>query len=94
VTFKNNNLKHESNAVVMDTRFAATKPHSWPESKVAMKVERFDVARVDECLDTLEAAFQAEMWKQLPEQERRRLVNRLYIILRDIGEGSTYLCLK
>jgi hypothetical protein len=44
------------------------------------------VATVDDCLDTLEAAFQSEMWKQLPEQDRRRLVNRLYIILRDIGE--------
>jgi acyl-CoA reductase-like NAD-dependent aldehyde dehydrogenase len=51
-----------------------------------MKVGRFDVATVDDCLDTLEAAFQSEMWKQLPEQDRRRLVNRLYIILRDIGE--------
>jgi acyl-CoA reductase-like NAD-dependent aldehyde dehydrogenase len=53
-----------------------------------MEVGRFDVATVDECLDTLEAAFQADMWRQLPEQDRRRLVNRLYIILRDIGEGS------
>jgi hypothetical protein len=53
-----------------------------------MKVERFDVAAVDDCLDTLEVAFQSDMWRQLPEQDRRRLVNRLYIILRDIGEGS------
>jgi acyl-CoA reductase-like NAD-dependent aldehyde dehydrogenase len=51
-----------------------------------MKVGTFDVATIDDCLDTLEAAFQSEMWKQLPEQDRRRLVNRLYIILRDIGE--------
>jgi acyl-CoA reductase-like NAD-dependent aldehyde dehydrogenase len=55
---------------------------------VAMKIERFDVAAVDDCLDTLKAAFQSDMWRQLPEQDRRRLVNRLYIILRDIGEGS------
>jgi hypothetical protein len=53
-----------------------------------MKVERFDVTAVDDCLDTLEAAFQSDMWRQLPEQDRRRLVNRLYIILRDIGEGG------
>ncbi len=51
-----------------------------------MKVGRFDVATVDDCLDLLEACFQSLMWKELPEQERRRLVNRLYIILRDIGE--------
>jgi hypothetical protein len=49
---------------------------------------RFDVPTIDDCLDTLEAAFQSDMWGQLPEQERRRLVNRLYIILRDIGDGS------
>jgi hypothetical protein len=53
-----------------------------------MKVERFDIAAVDDCLDTLEAAFQSDMWRELPEQDRRRLVNRLYIILREIGEGS------
>jgi hypothetical protein len=51
-----------------------------------MKVGTFDVSTIDDCLDTLEAAFQSEMWKQLPERDRRRLVNRLYIILRDIGE--------
>jgi acyl-CoA reductase-like NAD-dependent aldehyde dehydrogenase len=55
---------------------------------VCMKVEKFDIATVDDCLDTLEAAFQSDMWKQLPEHDRRHLVNRLYIILRDIGEGS------
>jgi hypothetical protein len=53
-----------------------------------MKVGTFDVGTVDDCLDTLEAAFQSNMWKSLPEQHRRRLVNRLYIILRDIGDGS------
>jgi acyl-CoA reductase-like NAD-dependent aldehyde dehydrogenase len=53
-----------------------------------MKLERFDVATIDDCLDTLEAAFQSDMWKQLPEQDRRRVVNRLYLILRDIGETS------
>jgi hypothetical protein len=52
---------------------------------------RFEVGTVDDCLDALEAAFLSDMWKQLPEQDRRRLVNRLYIILRDIGEGSKQL---
>jgi hypothetical protein len=53
-----------------------------------MEIERFDVATIDDCLDTLEAAFQSDMWRQLPEQDRGGIVNRLYIILRDIGEGS------
>jgi acyl-CoA reductase-like NAD-dependent aldehyde dehydrogenase len=53
-----------------------------------MKVGRCDAATIDDCLDTLEAAFQSDMWRQLPGQDRRRLVNRLYIILRDIGDGS------
>ena len=53
-----------------------------------MKVGSVDVATVDECLDVLEAAFQSDMWRHLPEQDRRRLVNRLYVILRDIGEGE------
>lgn len=47
---------------------------------------RFEVATVDDCFDTLEA-FQADIGDS-PEQDRRRLVNRLYIILRDIGEGE------
>jgi hypothetical protein len=53
-----------------------------------MRIGQLDVNTVDECLDFLEAAFQSEMWRHLPEQERRRLVNRLYMILRDIGEGE------
>jgi hypothetical protein len=51
-----------------------------------MRIGQFDVATVDDCLDVLEAAFQSDMWKELAEQDRRRLVNRLYLILRDIGE--------
>jgi len=53
-----------------------------------MRIGQFDVNTVDECLDVLEAAFQSDMWRHLPEQERRRLVTRLYMILRDIGEGE------
>ncbi len=51
-----------------------------------MKIGNADVQTIDDCLDALEAAFQSDMWRRLPEQDRRRLVNRLYIILRDIGE--------
>jgi hypothetical protein len=55
-----------------------------------MKVETFDIRTVDDCLDTLEAAFHSDMWKQLPEHDRGRQVNRLYIIFRDIADGSKY----
>jgi hypothetical protein len=51
-----------------------------------MKIGYVDVQTVNECLDVPKAAFQSDMWRHLPEQDRRRLVNRLYIILRDIGE--------
>jgi hypothetical protein len=43
---------------------------------------------VDDCLDTLEAAFQSDMWKQIPEHDLRRLVNRLYIIIRTIANRT------
>jgi hypothetical protein len=33
-----------------------------------------------------EAALQSDMWRHFLEQERRRIVNRLYVILHDIGE--------
>jgi hypothetical protein len=47
---------------------------------------KFAVATIDNCLDTIDAAFQSDIWKLVPDQDRRRLVDRLYIILRDIGE--------
>jgi hypothetical protein len=53
-----------------------------------MKIGSVDVQTVDEWLDVLEAAFQSPMWKEFGEQDRRRLVNRLYVILRDIGDGE------
>jgi hypothetical protein len=33
---------------------------------------KFEVATIDDCLDTLEVAFQSDMWKRLAEQDRRR----------------------
>jgi len=39
------------------------------------------VKTVDDCLDILEAATQSDMWKQLPEQQRMRLVGRMSHIL-------------
>jgi hypothetical protein len=36
-----------------------------------------DVKTVDECLNVLVAAIQSDMWRQLDEQERIRLVGRL-----------------
>ena len=43
-----------------------------------MKIGSVDV---HECLDVLEAATQSDIWKQLDEQERMRLVGRLSHIL-------------
>jgi hypothetical protein len=48
----------------------------------------FEVATIDDYLDILEASFQSDMWKELPEQGRRRVVNGLYVIVRNIGDGS------
>ena len=46
-----------------------------------MKIGSIDAKTVDEILDVLEAATQPDMGKQLPEQERMRLVGRLSHIL-------------
>jgi len=46
-----------------------------------MKVGPVDVQTVDDCLDILEVAIQSDMWKQLNEQERIRLVGRLSHVL-------------
>jgi hypothetical protein len=40
-----------------------------------------DVKTVDDCLNVLEVAFQSRRWKQLPQQERIRLVGRLSHIM-------------
>jgi hypothetical protein len=46
-----------------------------------MKVGPFDVRTLDDCLDIVENAFKSEMWRQLPQQEKLRLVGRLSHIL-------------
>jgi hypothetical protein len=43
--------------------------------------EPIDVKLVDDCLDVLKAAFQSRRWKELPQQERLRLVGRLSHIM-------------
>ena len=53
-----------------------------------MKIGPFDVKTVDDCLDVLEAVFQSDMWKQLPQQEQTRIVGRLTYIL-EITETSS-----
>jgi hypothetical protein len=46
-----------------------------------MKSGNVDVKTVDECLDVLEHSVQSDMWKQLPDQEKTRLIGRLSHIL-------------
>jgi hypothetical protein len=46
-----------------------------------MKVGPFDVRTLDDCLDIVENAFKSEMWRQLPQQEKIRLVGRTSHIL-------------
>jgi hypothetical protein len=48
--------------------------------------EPIDITTVDDCLAILEATFQSRRWKQLPQQERIRLVGRLSRIV-EIAEG-------
>lgn len=45
-----------------------------------------DVQTLDDCLDVLKAAFRSPRWKQLPQQERIRLVGRLSEIM-ETAEG-------
>jgi hypothetical protein len=49
-----------------------------------VKIGPFHADTVDECLDILEDAFQSPMWKQLPEQEKTRLVGKLSHILENV----------
>ena len=46
-----------------------------------MKVGPFDVRTLDDCLDALENAFKSEMWRQLPQEEKTRIIGRLSYIL-------------
>jgi len=61
-----------------------------------MRIGRLVIDTVDDCIDILEDAFQSGMWKQLPDQERTRLVSRVSHILEIVenevieGEVSGY----
>jgi hypothetical protein len=46
-----------------------------------MKVGPFDVRTLDDCFDIVENALQSAMWKQLPQDEKTRLIGRLSYIL-------------
>ncbi len=46
-----------------------------------MKIGNVDINTVNGRLDVLDACFRSPMWKELPEQEKIRLVGRLSHIL-------------
>ncbi len=46
-----------------------------------MKIGPVDVKTVDECLDVLEDCFRSPTWKELPQEEKTRLIGRLSYIL-------------
>ncbi len=46
-----------------------------------MKVGPFDVRTLDDCLDVVENGFKSEMWRQLPQEEKTRIIGRLSYIL-------------
>ena len=50
-------------------------------SSLATGASSVDVQTVDECLDVLEHSVQSDMWKQLPDQEKTRLIGRMSYIL-------------
>jgi hypothetical protein len=51
------------------------------KAEATMKIGPFDVKTVDECLDVLEDCVQSPMWKELPQEEKTRLIGRLSHIL-------------
>jgi hypothetical protein len=46
-----------------------------------MRIGPFDILTVDECLDVLEYTVKSETWKQLPREEKTRLIGRMSYIL-------------
>jgi hypothetical protein len=76
--------------------------HRWGGEKVVMSEHRLkalqvpclsmwiggsiDVKLADDCLDVLKAAFQSPRWKQLPRQERIRLVGSRLSHIMEIAE--------
>ncbi len=45
-----------------------------------MKIGAFDVKTVDDCLDVLQDCVQSPMWRELPQEEKTRLIGRLSYI--------------
>lgn len=46
-----------------------------------MRIGSVEVKTVDECLDVLEGAFQSDMWQDLNNEDKTRIVDRLEQIL-------------
>ena len=46
-----------------------------------MQIGSFNVQTVDDCLDILESAFQADLWKNLNNEDRLKIVGRLEHVL-------------
>jgi hypothetical protein len=46
-----------------------------------MRIGPFDVQTVDDCLDILESAFQSDLWKNLNNEDRLKIVGRLEHVL-------------
>src|SRR5215467_1843636 len=46
-----------------------------------MKIGSVDVKTVDECLEVLEGAFQSDMWRDLNNQDKIRIVGKLEHVL-------------
>jgi hypothetical protein len=54
---------------------AAQRPEQ--QTEASMKIGPVEVHTVDECLTIVEAAFRSPMWKELPQEEKTRLIGRL-----------------
>lgn len=52
-----------------------------------MKIGSVDVTTVDECLYVLEGAFQADMWRDLNNQDKIRIVGKLEHVL-ELAQGG------
>ena len=46
-----------------------------------MKIRPVNADTVDDCLNILEDAFRSDMWRQLPNEDRLRIVGRLEHVL-------------
>jgi hypothetical protein len=53
--------------------------------QAVLRIGSVDVQTVDDCLNSIEQCFQSEPWKGISEEEKRRLVGRLYHIIEISG---------